>query len=75
KRYNDTYGHLAGDDCLKKVAKALRSSVSRPADMVARYGGEEFICVLPETDAEGARSVAVNIQQEIAALRIPHENS
>ncbi|MBF0230451.1 MAG: diguanylate cyclase [Desulfamplus sp.] len=75
KRYNDTYGHLAGDDCLKKVAKSLKCSVSRPADMVARYGGEEFICVLPETDLEGARSVAITIQQGISELRIPHENS
>ncbi|MDH4184879.1 MAG: diguanylate cyclase, partial [Nitrospinota bacterium] len=47
KNYNDTYGHIAGDDCLKRVARAISFSVSRPADLVARYGGEEFVIILP----------------------------
>ncbi|MEE3719659.1 diguanylate cyclase [Tumidithrix elongata RA019] len=75
KRYNDFYGHLAGDDCLIKVAQAARASVNRASDLVARYGGEEFVVLLPNTSLEGAISVAVNIQHMIQALAIPHERS
>lgn len=75
KKYNDTYGHLQGDECLRQVAKAIGQAVMRPADMLARYGGEEFVVVLPETDAEGARRVAQRIQESVTALRIPHRSS
>ncbi len=75
KHYNDFYGHLAGDDCLIEVALAAYKSVYRPSDLVARYGGEEFVVLLPNTDLEGAISVAVRIQQAIQVLAIPHEQS
>lgn len=72
KRYNDLYGHQAGDDCLRKVAKALRQGVRRPADVVVRYGGEEFACLLPETDAEGALLVARQLESAVRTLGLPH---
>jgi diguanylate cyclase (GGDEF)-like protein/PAS domain S-box-containing protein len=72
KRYNDTYGHLAGDECLAKVAQAIGRAVKRPADLVARYGGEEFAIILPDTNHAGAVRVAQSIRAEIAALEIPH---
>jgi len=72
KLYNDTYGHQAGDYCLQQVAKALASSVRRPADLVARYGGEEFIAILPNTEAEGAMRVAQEMQFQVKALHISH---
>ncbi|MFH1153089.1 MAG: diguanylate cyclase [Pseudomonadota bacterium] len=75
KRYNDTYGHQAGDDCLKEVAMKLKESVKRPADLAARYGGEEFVLILPDTNREGAVHVAQRIKGEIKALQIPHANS
>ncbi|MEA5510623.1 diguanylate cyclase [Crocosphaera sp. UHCC 0190] len=75
KRYNDTYGHLGGDDCLKKVAKAIANTALRPADLVARYGGEEFAVILPETPHEGATQVAQRILEGIRALNIPHKAS
>jgi len=75
KQYNDTYGHLAGDDCLKKIAQGISNCLRRPADRVSRYGGEEFVIVLPHTDLDGAVSVAESIQAEIAQLKIPHEQS
>jgi diguanylate cyclase (GGDEF)-like protein len=75
KLYNDFYGHLAGDDCLVRVAQAVCKSDCRSSDLVARYGGEEFVALLPNTDLEGAISVAVRIQNEIRALAIPHEKS
>jgi diguanylate cyclase (GGDEF)-like protein len=62
KKLNDTHGHLAGDECLVQVARALRKAVSRPGDLLARYGGEEFVALLPETDAEGARNVALHMK-------------
>ncbi len=65
KRYNDNYGHLAGDNCLQQVAKAMGRAVKRPADLVARYGGEEFVVILPNTIAQGAVHVAHNIQHEL----------
>jgi diguanylate cyclase (GGDEF)-like protein len=73
KLYNDTYGHLAGDDALRSVAKALET-VKRPADLVARYGGEEFAVILPNTDVEGAVVVATEIQSNVSALKLPHPN-
>ncbi len=75
KGYNDTYGHLAGDDALQQVAMALQSVAKRPADLVARYGGEEFAIVLPQTDEAGAQQVAMAAQAAIAALQIPHASS
>jgi two-component system chemotaxis family response regulator WspR len=75
KRYNDHYGHQAGDDCLKQVAGALQQTVHRPADLVSRYGGEEFVTVLPETAADGALAVAQKVLNTIAMLRIPHDAS
>ena len=74
KQFNDQYGHLAGDDCLKQVAAALKRTVQRAGDLVARYGGEEFACVLPGT-GKNAGIVAQRIADKIAGLRIPHEGS
>ncbi|MDB9512082.1 diguanylate cyclase [Kamptonema animale CS-326] len=75
KSYNDYYGHLAGDDCLIKIAQAVQQEVHRPADLVARYGGEEFVILLPNTDLAGGINVAAKIQQIIHNLAIPHEHS
>jgi diguanylate cyclase (GGDEF)-like protein/PAS domain S-box-containing protein len=75
KLYNDTYGHQAGDDCLKQVATALRHSVKRPADLVARYGGEEFAVILPHTTAAGAFCLAKSIHQQIRQLKLAHPGS
>jgi len=74
KRYNDTYGHQAGDRCLQHIAGALEQAVYRPGDMVARYGGEEFAVILTATDTEGASKVARRILDCIAKLAIPHSN-
>ncbi|MFA7240346.1 MAG: PleD family two-component system response regulator [Sulfuricellaceae bacterium] len=75
KAYNDNYGHGAGDQCLKAVAKALANSLERPSDILARYGGEEFAAVLPDTDAEGARLLAERLRANVAALTLPHRFS
>jgi diguanylate cyclase (GGDEF)-like protein len=75
KHYNDACGHLAGDDCLRKVAGALAAGAARPADLLARYGGEEFACILPETDLHGACVVAENLRQRVIDLAIPHPSS
>ncbi len=75
KKFNDGYGHAAGDDCLRQVAHALKGQIKRPADIVARYGGEEFVCVLPETSAEGAVLLAERMRDAVAALGIPHAHS
>lgn len=72
KRYNDTFGHPAGDRCLIRVARALLSGPQRPADLVARYGGEEFAIILPNTDTHGAWRIAQKIHKSIRALRIEH---
>lgn len=72
KRYNDTYGHPAGDVCLQQVAQALEQVAQRPADLVARYGGEEFAIVLPDTDRAGAEAIARAIQQALAKLALHH---
>jgi len=73
KPYNDNYGHLAGDEALIKVARALSSSLTRPMDLAARYGGEEFVLVLPNTDLEGAIKIAERVQESIQALHLRHE--
>jgi two-component system chemotaxis family response regulator WspR len=75
KQFNDRYGHLSGDDCLKHVADALRKTVRRAGDLVARYGGEEFVCVLSGTGEKGALEVGRKVASEIAGLKIPHEGS
>lgn len=75
KQYNDRYGHVRGDECLKRVAHALRLCAPRPRDFVARYGGEEFVIVLPETDAQGAEIVAARCREAVAREAIPHEKS
>ncbi len=75
KQYNDAYGHVMGDGCLKSVARALSETLSRPSDLVARYGGEEFAAVLPQTGDEGAVRVAERMQVAIARLQIPHVSS
>lgn len=75
KLYNDRYGHLAGDDCLKKVARTLSQASGRAADFAARYGGEEFAVILPDTDEKGGQAVAEKIMADIKALEIPHETS
>jgi diguanylate cyclase (GGDEF)-like protein len=75
KRYNDSYGHPAGDHCLQMVATVLASVVRRATDFVARYGGEEFALLLPSTSATGAAQVAQEIQSELAAQRWPHKAS
>ena len=75
KLYNDNYGHQAGDDCLVKVAGTICDSASRAADLAARYGGEEFVLVLPNTDPEGAVSVAEEVRNNVLKLQIDHEKS
>ncbi|MBJ2271199.1 diguanylate cyclase [Pseudomonas sp. MF6772] len=75
KRYNDRYGHLAGDGCLKSVAQALSETVRRPYDLVARYGGEEFACVLPNTVLSGAVEIAERMQARVRTLGIEHSAS
>ncbi len=73
KLYNDSHGHLAGDECLKKVASVLGASLRRPGDLAARYGGEEFTLVLPHTTAEGAMTVAEHCRQQVEALALPNQ--
>jgi diguanylate cyclase (GGDEF)-like protein len=75
KQYNDTHGHLRGDDCLREVAQLLRSAISRPGDLVARFGGEEFAAILPETDRVGALAVAWNVQNELRKRKFPNPKS
>jgi diguanylate cyclase (GGDEF)-like protein len=75
KRYNDYYGHQAGDACLKRVAQTLEASVQRSTDFVARYGGEEFVIILPNTSFDGAIHIAELIQINIRHLEIPHVQS
>ena len=75
KRFNDRYGHPAGDECLRRVAGALRTVVRRPGDVAARYGGEEFALLLPNTDSFGAVEMALRLRTVIRDLAIPHSGS
>jgi diguanylate cyclase (GGDEF)-like protein len=75
KRYNDTYGHIAGDACLKLVSSAIDGATRRPGDLAARYGGEEFSVLLPNTDADGGMAVARRICAAVVALQEPHRAS
>lgn len=72
KAYNDNYGHTAGDECLKQIARVLAGCSRRPGDLVARYGGEEFACILSETDGDGAVKLAHSIHQAVLDETIPH---
>lgn len=75
KLFNDTYGHAAGDDCLRQVACVLDAATHRVTDLAARYGGEEFACILPDTPLEGAITVAEQVLQGVVALMVPHSRS
>jgi len=75
KKYNDRFGHLKGDDCLKSVAKAMQGVCKRASDLVARYGGEEFAVVLPDTDVEGARRIAQSMCNAVSGLKLAYPES
>ena len=75
KKYNDSYGHLAGDECLKQVAEGIKNAVQRVSDVAARYGGEEFAVILPNTDSDGAKAIAQAIKDRILESAIPHKSS
>ena len=75
KKYNDCYGHQAGDNCLRNVADALQACAKRASDLVARYGGEEFTLVLADTNCADAQRVAESVRLSIEALAMPHEQS
>ena len=75
KQYNDRYGHIQGDDCLKRVAKTLSTAATRSRDFFARFGGEEFVLVLPESDADAALKVAERCRSLIFKEQIAHEHS
>lgn len=75
KAYNDTYGHLAGDECLKKVAQTISATIGRAGDLAARYGGEEFVVMLPNTDSLGTLVVAEAVRVAVATLGIEHKAS
>jgi len=75
KLFNDNYGHAQGDECLKQVANAIKSCVHRSHDLAARYGGEEFGFILPETNLEGATTVADSVLNAVRNCKIPHEYS
>jgi diguanylate cyclase (GGDEF)-like protein len=75
KAFNDTYGHVCGDDCLRKVALAISGAASRLTDIVARYGGEEFVLLLPDTPLGGSLFLAEKIRQCISDLGLPHRLS
>ncbi len=75
KKFNDFYGHIKGDDCLRRIAHLLEAMIHRPGDSAARYGGEEFAIILPETEATGAAIVAERVRQGVELLDIRHEAS
>jgi diguanylate cyclase (GGDEF)-like protein len=75
KKFNDHYGHLAGDECLREVASALKESIVRPGDLVARFGGEEFVVILPNTDLDGAIDVAERLRSAVEGKQMPHAAS
>ena len=75
KAFNDGYGHLAGDDCLRRVAATIQQALCRPADLLARYGGEEFAVLLPGTPASGALQVARQVCQNVRELNLCHKHN
>ena len=75
KRYNDRYGHPAGDDCLLKIAEVLKTATRRASDLAARLGGEEFALLLPGTNGGGAEKIAEKLRQDVLALQIEHADN
>ncbi|MEO6689344.1 MAG: diguanylate cyclase [Dokdonella sp.] len=75
KAYNDSAGHLAGDDCLRRVAHAMRNAAPRDSSILARYGGEEFAMLIEDADAESARATAERLRHAVIELALPHPNS
>jgi diguanylate cyclase (GGDEF)-like protein len=75
KNFNDTYGHLAGDDCIRSVAYTIQNHCRRISDITARYGGEEFGVILPNTSSNEAISIAESIRQGVEQAKIPHRTS
>jgi diguanylate cyclase (GGDEF)-like protein len=75
KSFNDCYGHVIGDDCLRRVAAMLRASLRNTTDQIARIGGEEFVVVLPQTSLDNARIMAERMRNSVYGLRIPHSMS
>lgn len=75
KNFNDNYGHISGDNCLKLVTQAISKELNRPVDFIARYGGEEFVVLLPNTDNKEALFIANNILDSVSLYKIPHCSS
>lgn len=75
KLFNDIYGHQEGDECLKKIAQAIKGALSHPTASIVRYGEEKFSCIIPSTNKEGAIMIAERIKEKVAALKIPHRGS
>jgi diguanylate cyclase (GGDEF)-like protein len=75
KAYNDRYGHLDGDDCLRRVAQAMKGALKRRTDFIARFGGEEFVLILPDTGSAGALTAAQRIRDAVRALQLPQEGA
>jgi diguanylate cyclase (GGDEF)-like protein len=75
KQFNDQYGHGEGDECLRRLARALQGALSRPGDLLARYGGEEFAVILPDTGEEGVRNIGLRLLGAVSGLRIPHRGN
>ena len=75
KSYNDHYGHPAGDECLRQLARVFEAGVMRSGDLIARYGGEEFVLLAPDTDNNGIQTIANYLCQEVFALEMPHDGS
>jgi diguanylate cyclase (GGDEF)-like protein len=72
KAYNDSLGHLRGDECLRRISEILSGGARRPGDLVTRYGGEEFAILLPETGLDAAATVAENLRRQIEEAALPH---
>lgn len=74
KTCNDTHGHAAGDDCLRKVAQAIKGTIQRPGDFCARYGGDEFVVLLPDTEQDAAEQIAESIRNNVVVMHISGEH-